>query len=78
MINERAARRALIIVALMALTIGLAAAFMGRNGLAQWIWAAGTIPVVTGLAISIARDVSSRKDGRRCGCLRIDGGRAGL
>jgi hypothetical protein len=33
------------------LLVGLAAAFTGRNGLAQWIWAAGTIPVAAGLAI---------------------------
>ena len=60
MINERVAQRALIIIALAALAIGLAAAFMGRNELAQCIWAAGTIPVVTGLAISIARDVRAK------------------
>ena len=56
MINERTLRRALIIIALAGLALGLAAAFTGRNGLARWIWAAGTIPVVAGLAISIARD----------------------
>ena len=63
MINERAARRALIIIALMGLAAGLAAAFTGHNGLARWIWAAGTIPVVTGLAISIARDVLAGRMG---------------
>ena len=63
MINERAARRALIIIALAALAIGLAAAFTGRNGFARWIWAAGTIPVVAGLAISIARDVLAGRMG---------------
>ena len=56
-VNERTMRHALIIIAFAALTVGLAAAFTGRNGLAQWIWAAGTIPVVASLAISIARDV---------------------
>ena len=56
MINERTLRRGLIIIALAGLALGLAAAFTGRNGLARWIWAAGTIPVVAGLAISIARD----------------------
>jgi hypothetical protein len=56
MINERTLRRALIIIALAGLALGLAAAFTVRNGLARWIWAAGTIPVVAALAISIARD----------------------
>jgi heavy metal translocating P-type ATPase/RND family efflux transporter MFP subunit len=63
MINERAARRALIIIALAALSVGLAAAFTGHNGLARWIWAVGTIPVVAGLAISIARDVLAGRMG---------------
>ena len=63
MLNERTARRALIIIALMGLFIGLAAACMGRSGLARWIWAAGTIPVVAGLAISIARDLLAGKMG---------------
>ena len=56
MINERTLRRALIIIALAGLALGPAAAFTGRNGLARWIWAAGTIPVVAALAISIARE----------------------
>jgi hypothetical protein len=36
---------------------------MGHKGLARWIWAAGTIPVVAGLAISIARDVLAGRMG---------------
>jgi cation transport ATPase len=40
-INERTIRDALIIIAFVALTVGLADAFSGRNGLAQWIWAVG-------------------------------------
>ena len=36
---------------------------MGHSGLAQWIWAAGTLPVVVGLAISIARDVLAGRMG---------------
>ncbi len=62
-LNERTLRRALIIIALMGLAAGLAAAFTGHNGLAQWIWAAGTLPVVVGLAISIARDVLAGRMG---------------
>jgi heavy metal translocating P-type ATPase/RND family efflux transporter MFP subunit len=63
MLNERILRRALIIIALMGLATGLVAAFTGHSGLARWIWAAGTIPVVTGLAISIARDVLAGRMG---------------
>ena len=63
MLNERTLRRALIIIALIGLATGLAAAFTGHNGLARWIWAAGTIPVVAGLAISIARDVLAGRMG---------------
>ena len=63
MINERTTRRALIMIALAGLSIGLAAAFAGHNGLARWIWAAGTIPVVAGLAISIVRDVLAGRMG---------------
>jgi len=62
-LNERTLRRALIIIALMGLAAGLGAAFTGHNGLARWIWAAGTIPVVACLAISIARDVRAGRMG---------------
>jgi hypothetical protein len=55
--NERTLRRALILIALVALAVGLAATFTGRNRLAHWIWAAGTIPVVAALATSIIREV---------------------
>jgi hypothetical protein len=46
MINERTTRRALIMITLAGLSIGLAAAFAGHNGLARWIWAAGTSRVL--------------------------------
>ena len=63
MINERGVRRALIAIALAALVIGLALAFTGHHGLAQKIWAAGTLPVVTALAISIVRDIVAGRMG---------------
>jgi cation transport ATPase len=47
----------------MGLSIGLVAAFAGHNGLARWIWAAGTIPVVVGLGFSIVRDVLAGRMG---------------
>ena len=59
-INERPVRRALIIIAFAGLSVGLAAAF---TELAQWIWAAGTIPVVAGLAVSIVRNVLAGRMG---------------
>jgi cation transport ATPase len=55
-INERALRRALITVALVSLAAGLVVTLTGHHPLARWIWAAGTLPVVVALAISIIRD----------------------
>jgi cation transport ATPase len=62
-INERTLRRALIVIALVALAVGAAATFRGHHGLGRWIWAAGTIPVVAALAISIIRDVLAGRMG---------------
>jgi cation transport ATPase len=63
MINERTLRRTLIVIALAALAIGLATAFAGHQGAARRIWAAGTIPVVLALAISIVRDILAGRMG---------------
>ena len=46
MLTERLFRRALIVIALGGLIIGLIAWGVGRNELAWWAWAAGTVPVV--------------------------------
>src|SRR5450755_2761048 len=54
--TERFLRRALIVIALGGLVLGLLAWGIGRGELANWIWAAGTAPVVVGLLISIIRD----------------------
>ena len=56
MIAERAIRRALIVAALTGLALGLVASFAGRSGAAQLIWAAGTLPVVVALLVSMVRD----------------------
>ncbi len=48
--------RALISIALASLVIGLTAWVMGYSTAAQWIWAIGTIPVATGLLVSIVED----------------------
>jgi cation transport ATPase len=54
--TERRLRRALIVIALGGLFLGLLAWGIGRDEVANWIWAAGTAPVVIGLLISIIRD----------------------
>jgi len=63
MVDERAARRALIVVALLGLAGGLAAKLAARPELAQILWTAGAIPVVASLAISIIRDLRSGRMG---------------
>jgi cation transport ATPase len=65
MITERTVRRALIIIALAGLVIGLVAAFAGRGGVARWIWAAGTIPVAASLVFSFISDL-------RAGLMGVD------
>ena len=61
--NEHLLRRALILVALMALGLGLAAAAFGLPAAAQWGWIAGTVPVILALSFSIARDLKSGRMG---------------
>jgi heavy metal translocating P-type ATPase len=63
MIDGRAARRALIGVAFVALAAGLAAHLLGHGELAPWLWAAGTVPVAAGLMLAIARDLMARRMG---------------
>ena len=54
--TERVLRRALIVIALGGLIIGFFAWGVGHSELAWWAWAAGTVPVVAGLLISMIRD----------------------
>jgi heavy metal translocating P-type ATPase len=56
LLTERIFRRALIAIALAGLVFGAAAWAIGRSDVANWCWAAGTLPVVIGLLISIIRD----------------------
>jgi hypothetical protein len=60
---ERLLRRALIVIGLGGLVLGLLAWRIGRGELANWIWAAGTAPVVVGLLISIIRDLLAGRMG---------------
>ena len=56
-LTERLLRRALIVTALGGLILGLLAWSVGRGEIANWIWAAGTAPVVIGLLFSMIRDL---------------------
>ena len=57
MMNERIARRALIIIAFSGLAVGAVAYESGEGSVAHWIWGAATLPVVIALAVSISRDL---------------------
>jgi hypothetical protein len=61
--TDRNLRKALIAIALTGLTLGTIAWFVGRDVLANRIWAAGTVPVVTGLAVSMVRDFMAGRMG---------------
>ena len=56
LLTERMFRRALIAIALGGLVFGAVAWANGRSDVANWCWAAGTLPVVIGLLISMIRD----------------------
>ena len=59
MINERFARRSLVLVALLGLALGGTAALAGYHGTAVWIWTAATVSAVIALAVSIVRDLAA-------------------
>src|SRR5487761_1168273 len=61
--SERLLRRALIAVAVAGLVLGALVWVAGRHDLAKWCWAAGTIPVVVGLLVSMIRDLLSGRLG---------------
>jgi heavy metal translocating P-type ATPase len=56
-------RKALIVIALTGLVLGIVAWSTGREVLADRIWAAGTVPVVVGLAVSMVRDLMAGRMG---------------
>jgi len=62
-LTERFLRRALIATALSGLILGLLAWGFGRGELANWIWAAGTAPVVIGLLVSMVHDLLAGRMG---------------
>jgi len=61
--TDRNLRKALIAIALTGLALGTMAWFAGHDLLANRIWAAGTVPVVIGLAVSMARDFMAGRMG---------------
>jgi len=62
-INDRTARRALIVIAVGGLVAGLFAALAGRPAIARWAWMAGTAPVAAALALAIVRDLRAGRMG---------------
>lgn len=62
-IDQRIIRRALLAISLAGLAVGLAAEFVGHVELAHWAFAAGMVPVVASLAISIIRDLIAGRMG---------------
>ncbi len=61
--TDRNLRKALIAIALTGLILGTIAWFVGRGLLAERIWAAGTVPVVIELAVSMVRDLMAGRMG---------------
>lgn len=55
--TDRFLRRALFVIAVTGLIFGTLLRLEGSGGWADRLWAAGTFPVIIGLAISILRDV---------------------
>ena len=63
LMTDRNLRKALLAIALTGLVLGTIAWFAGRDVLAGRIWAAGTVPVVIGLAVSMVRDFMAGRMG---------------
>jgi hypothetical protein len=74
--NERIARRGLILIAVLGLAAGLVAYTRGESVLAHWIWGGATVPVTLGnapcneqvsqLGLSLAPAAASRELGQFC------------
>jgi len=60
---DRILHRALIAIALIGLAAGAIFWAVGEPLLAQWAWAAGSIPVAVGLLVSIVRDLIAGRAG---------------
>ena len=62
-LTERLQRRALIAIALIGLAFGGLLYAAGHLIAARWLWAAGTVPVVIGLFVSMVRDLMAGRMG---------------
>ena len=60
---DRLLPRVLIAIALTALCAGGVAWALGRPELADWVWAAGAVPVIAGLMVSIVHDLLAGRFG---------------
>ena len=60
---DRLLPRALIVIALTALSAGGVVWALGKPELADWVWAAGAVPVIVGLTVSIVRDLLAGRFG---------------
>ena len=63
LMTPRLFRRALLAVALSGLACGTLASLADRHALSNWLWAAATLPVVLGLAVSMVRDLMAGRLG---------------
>jgi heavy metal translocating P-type ATPase len=62
-LTERLKHRALLAIAIGGLVAGMAAYAGGNPRAAAWAWAAGTVPVVIGLLVSMVRDLLAGRMG---------------
>ena len=60
---DRLLPRALLVIALLALLAGAAAWAFGKPEIAHGVWAAGAVPVIVGLVVSIIRDLLAGRFG---------------
>jgi heavy metal translocating P-type ATPase len=61
--TERLFRRGLIVAALAGLALGVIASLAGWRTSARWLWAAGTLPVIVALLVSMTRDLLAGRVG---------------
>lgn len=62
-VNDRIVRRALIVIAILGLAVGLFAMLAARSVIAHWAWISGTAPVIAVLLFSIVRDLRAGRMG---------------
>ena len=62
-VTDRLLRRALLGVALLGLVLGGGTWLAGYSSVSAWLWGAGTLPVVIGLAVSMTRDLMAGRLG---------------